>query len=52
MEGSAAIQFETEAEPVELRRGSCLTLPCHARHRVVWTDANEKTVWLAIHYRG
>ena len=22
-----------------------------ARHRVVWTDPDRKTVWLAIHYR-
>ncbi len=39
------------AEPVELRRGSYLNLPAHAKHRVVWSDPNEKTVWLAIHYK-
>ena len=52
LEGSAAVQFEGDAEPVELRRGSYLNIPAHARHRVAWTDPNEKTVWLAIHYRG
>ena len=52
LEGSAAVQFEGDAEPVELRRGSFLNIPAHARHRVAWTDPNEKTVWLAIHYRG
>ena len=24
----------------------------HARHRVVWTNPGQKTVWLAIHYAG
>ena len=33
------------------RRGDHLHIPAHARHRVVWTDANEPTVWLAVHYR-
>jgi cupin 2 domain-containing protein len=50
LEGSAAVQFEGDAEPLELRRGSCLNIPAHARHRVVWTDPKRKTVWLAIHY--
>ncbi len=52
LEGDAAVQFEDDAEPVELRRGSYLKIPAHARHRVVRTDPNGKTVWLAIHYRG
>jgi cupin 2 domain-containing protein len=50
LEGSAAVQFEDNAEPVELRRGSYLRIPAHARHRVAWTDPNVKTIWLAIHY--
>ena len=50
VEGAAAVQFEHEPEPVQLRRGSCLNIPAHARHRVAWTDPNQKTVWLAIHY--
>jgi cupin 2 domain-containing protein len=51
LEGSAAVQFEGEPQTVELRRGSYLNIPARTRHRVAWTDANEKTVWLAIHYR-
>ena len=51
LEGSAAVQFEGEAEAVQLRRGACLKIPAHARHRVAWTDPSRKTVWLAIHYR-
>jgi cupin 2 domain-containing protein len=52
LEGSAAVQFDGDAEPVELRHGSFLNIPAHTRHRLVWTDPSEKTVWLAIHYRG
>jgi cupin 2 domain-containing protein len=51
LEGSAAVQFDRDAEPVKLRRGSYLTIPAHAKHRVVCTDPSQKTVWLAIHYR-
>ncbi len=50
LEGSAAVQFEDEPEPVELPQGSYLNIPAHARHRVVWTDPNQRTVWLAVHY--
>ena len=50
LEGSAALEFEGGDGPVELRRGSYLNIPAHARHRVVWTDAEERTVWLAIHF--
>ena len=52
LDGSAAVQFEGDVEPVELRRASYLNIPAHARHRVAWTDPNQKTIWLAIHYRG
>ena len=52
LEGDATVQFEGDTEPVELWRGSFLNIPAHARHRVAWTDPAQKTVWLAIHYRG
>ncbi|MGA2033987.1 MAG: cupin domain-containing protein [Thermoguttaceae bacterium] len=52
LEGSADIQFEGDPEPARLRRGSCLSIPAHARHRVLWTDPSQRTIWLAIHYGG
>jgi cupin 2 domain-containing protein len=48
--GSAAMEFEGAAEPVELRPGSCLDIHAHARHRVLWTNPDQQTVWLAIYY--
>jgi cupin 2 domain-containing protein len=51
LKGGAIIQFENEPEPKELGPGSYLTIPAHARHRVVSTSRTEETIWLAIHYR-
>jgi cupin 2 domain-containing protein len=50
LQGNASIQFEGHAAPVELRQGSYLNIPAHARHRVVQTSPTQQTVWLAIHY--
>jgi len=52
LQGSAAVEFDGGTEPDILRQGSYLNIPAHAKHRVAWTDPNQKTVWLAIHYRG
>jgi cupin 2 domain-containing protein len=49
--GSAAVLLDGEAEPRTLRRGDHLAIGAHVRHRVAWTDADEPTVWLAVHYR-
>ena len=35
----------------DLRPGDYVEIPAHARHRVTWTDPDQATVWLAIHYR-
>ena len=51
LEGRATVQFEDDPEPVELQRGSYVNIPAHVRHRVAWTNPNQKTVWLAIHYK-
>jgi cupin 2 domain-containing protein len=52
LEGSAAIQFQHDPEPVELQRGSYLNIPAHVKHRVVQSSPTQQTVWLAIHYGG
>lgn len=33
-----------------LAPGDFLFLPARTRHRVVWTAADEPTVWLAVHF--
>jgi cupin 2 domain-containing protein len=51
LKGSAGILLEGDKEPLLLKPGDYLNLPAHRKHKVVWTDADEKTVWLALHYQ-
>ena len=50
LSGAAGLAFEGEAAPHTLGPGDCVLIPAHARHRVAWTDADQPTVWLAVHY--
>ena len=50
--GSSAILFEGEEAPVILKPGDYFYIPAHKRHRVEWTDLQEKTIWLAIHFKS
>jgi cupin 2 domain-containing protein len=52
LRGSAQLQFEGEAEAVELGPGDYVLIPAHCRHRVLWTDPCRPTVWLALHFTG
>ena len=52
LRGSAQLQFEGEAEAVELGPGDYVLIPAHCRHRVQWTDPQSPTVWLALHFTG
>ena len=49
LSGAARLRFDGE-EPLELRPGSYVNIPAHRRHRVEWTDPQQPTIWLAIHY--
>jgi cupin 2 domain-containing protein len=51
LSGSAGLQFEGEKDVRVLRPGDYVLIPAHRRHRVEWTDGEQKTVWLALHYR-
>ena len=50
LKGAARVRFENADELVEMLPGSFVNIPAHQRHRVEWTDPNEPSVWLAIHY--
>jgi cupin 2 domain-containing protein len=50
LRGAARLRFEDGEELIELTAGSYLDIPAHRRHRVEWTDPNEPTIWLAVHY--
>ena len=49
LQGAARLRFE-EGD-MEMTPGSFIDIPAHRRHRVEWTDPNQSTIWLAIHYR-
>jgi len=48
--GSAGLVFDGAPEPQRLVAGDYTLIPAGCRHRVAWTDPNQKTVWLAIHF--
>jgi cupin 2 domain-containing protein len=47
--GGAAVEFEDEGAPRTLKTGDYLHIASGRRHRVVWTQPDPPTVWLAIH---
>jgi len=50
LSGSAGLMFEGERETLVMNPGDYVHIPAHRRHRVEWTDARQKTIWLALHY--
>jgi len=51
LSGNAGLLFEGETEVRVMRPGDYVHIPAHRRHRVEWTDREQKTVWLALHYQ-
>jgi cupin 2 domain-containing protein len=49
VKGAGRIRFEDGRE-LEMIAGSFVNIATHQRHRVEWTDPNQPTIWLAIHY--
>lgn len=43
--------FEDEPEVRSLVRGDYIYIAAHRRHRIVWTDPQQATVWVAVHFR-
>jgi cupin 2 domain-containing protein len=49
MTGAARLRLEHQ-EPLDLAPGDFINIPAHTRHRVEWTDPQQTTIWLAVHY--
>lgn len=47
--GKAGLAFEEDNSLVQLEPGDHLLIPAHVKHRVAWTAADVKTIWLAVH---
>jgi len=50
LQGHAKLRFRENDEVIELFLGDHLNIPPHVKHRVEWTDPDQKTIWLAVHY--
>ena len=50
LSGSAGLLFEGEKEACVMRPGDYVHIPARKRHRVEWTEPEQNTVWLALHY--
>lgn len=48
--GEAKIEFENN-EQIELFAGDYIFIPAHTKHRVTYTSASPKCVWLGIHFK-
>jgi cupin 2 domain-containing protein len=49
LQGAATLEFEN-ADVINLKPGDYVNVPAHCKHRVVWTDPDSISIWLAIHY--
>ncbi len=51
LSGKAGLSFEDEECILDLFPGDYIHIPANTRHRVEWTNKNQKTIWLALHYK-
>ena len=49
LKGAARLAFE-DGSKVSMGPGDSLEIPAHVKHKVVWTDPEEETVRVAVHY--
>ena len=49
LSGGAELLFEGETAPRTLKPGDYVMIPAGSRHRVEWTDPDQRTIWLAVH---
>jgi cupin 2 domain-containing protein len=48
LKGAAKLEFEDRT--VSMAPGDSILIPAHPPHRVLWTTAEEPTVWLAVFF--
>jgi cupin 2 domain-containing protein len=49
--GGARLRLENDPQMIIMKPGDYIHIPAHRRHRVEWTDPDQLTIWLALHYR-
>jgi gluconokinase len=48
--GRARLRLEQDENPYDVAPGDAWLIPARCRHRVEWTDPQQATVWMAIHF--
>jgi len=51
LKGKAVLRFENDDESITLESGDYIHIDRRLRHRVEWTDPEQETIWLVIHYQ-
>jgi len=51
LSGSAGLLFEDDDEVFIMNAGDYIHIEPHQRHRVEWTDPEQRTIWLALHFK-
>ena len=49
LKGRAVLAFEDQSS-IQLNEGDFINIPSHKKHKVAWTDPDNETIWLAVHY--
>ena len=49
LRGKAVLSFDDQTS-VQLNEGDFINISAHKKHRVAWTDPENETSWLAVHY--
>lgn len=49
IQGAAKLLFKESKQIVDLNPGDYILILAFCKHRLEWTDCNQKTVWLAVH---
>ena len=50
LKGSATLRFENQSQIIEMNPGDYLHIEKHVKHRVEWTNPEQETIWLNVHY--
>ncbi len=49
LRGKAVLSFDDQTS-VQLNEGDFINISAHKKHRDAWTDPENETIWLAVHY--
>ncbi|PXF45838.1 hypothetical protein BWQ96_04375 [Gracilariopsis chorda] len=51
LKGAAELLFDASEKPMRMNPGAFVVIPAHVRHKVVYTDNAQPTVWLAMKWK-